>query len=77
MSTLIRCKEHTATNGDKGLIDVVEPIPGLDVRVFRYNEAAGGMEYAHKRDFDVMGWKARTYWSLLDPSRFHVAKRTR
>ena len=74
MSSLIKCKVHTSTNGDTGLVRL-DHIPGLDEKVYRYNEAAGGMEYAARQDFDVRGWNARTYWTLLDPMRFHVAKR--
>jgi hypothetical protein len=74
MSTLLKCKVHTSTNGDIGLVRL-DHIHGMDEKVYRYNEAAGGMEYAARHDFDVMGWNARTYWTLLDPMRFHVTKR--
>jgi hypothetical protein len=74
MSSLFKCTIHTASNGDTGLARL-DHIPGLDEKIYRYNETAGGMEYASKQDFDAMGWSARTYWSLLDPSRFHVVKR--
>jgi hypothetical protein len=74
MTNLIKCKIHTAANGDTGLARL-DHIPGLDEKIYRYNEAAGGMEYAMRPDFDARGWNARTYWTLFEPSRFHVAKR--
>ena len=74
MTHLFKCTIYTAPNGDEGL-ERLDHIPGLDEKIYRYNEAAGGMEYASKQDFDAMGWSARTYWTLLDPARFHVTKR--
>lgn len=70
---LFKCTVYTAANGDEGLARL-DHIPGLDEKIYRFNATAGGMEYAIKRDFDAMGWAARTYWTLLDPSRFHIVK---
>lgn len=70
MTYAIPCANHTAPNGDSGLVRLdgeIEP------KVFRFVESTNGMEYAMRQDFDAMGWNARTYWSILDPKRFRIA----
>jgi len=73
MSDLFKCERIEAHNGDTGLVRL-DHIPGLDEKVFRACPITGGMEYAMKDDFAARGWKARTYYSLLDPDRFHVTR---
>jgi hypothetical protein len=73
MSDLFKCERIEAHNGDTGLVRL-DHIPGLDEKVFRACPITGGMEYAMKDDFAARGWKARTYYSLLDPCRFHVTR---
>jgi hypothetical protein len=73
MSYLFKCERIAAYNGDTGLVRL-DHIPGLDERVYRACPITGGMEYAMRDDFNAWGWKARTYYSLLDPGRFHVTR---
>jgi hypothetical protein len=73
MRDLFKCERIEAHNGDTGLVRL-DHIPGLDEKVFRACPITGGMEYAMKDDFAARGWKARTYYSLLDPCRFHVTR---
>ena len=72
MTNLIKCERITNANGAIGLrrldIDEIEP------KVYRHNDIAGGMEWTAPEAFQTMGWNGRTYWSLLEPSRFHVVK---
>jgi hypothetical protein len=72
MSHLIKCERITGANDATGLrrLDIEE----IEPKVYRFNEAAGGMEWTPPETFNAMGWNGRTYWSLLEPSRFHVAK---
>lgn len=71
-TSLIKCERITGANGAIGLrrLDIEE----IEPKIYRFNEAAGGMEWTSPDAFNAMGWNARAYWSLLDPSRFHVVK---
>ena len=71
-SNLILCERITGANGADGLrrIDIQE----IEPKVYRHNEAAGGMEWTTPSDFAARAWNGRAYWSLLDPVRFHVVK---
>lgn len=66
----IKCKEVAAANGDVAMVRL--DIEEIEPKAYRYNASAGGMENAPLASFLAMGWNARTYWSLLEPSRFYV-----
>lgn len=72
MANLIKCERIAGANGAIGLrrLDIEE----IEPKVYQYNETAGGMEWTSPEAFQTMGWNGRAYWSLLDPSRFHVVK---
>ena len=72
MTHLIKCERVTGANGATGLrrLDIEE----IEPKVYHYNEAADGMEWTTPEAFGATGWNGRTYWSLLDPLRFRVAK---
>jgi hypothetical protein len=71
MTDLIKCERIIGASGVTGLrrLDIEE----IEPKVYRFNEAAGGMEWTPPEAFKAMGWNGRTYWSLLDPLRFHEA----
>jgi hypothetical protein len=73
---MFSCYEVAASNGDKGLARH-DHIEGLDEKVYRHEPNGGGMEWAHRREFEAMGWRARTYFSLLDPCKFYIRKRAK
>jgi hypothetical protein len=72
MTNLIKCERIIGANDATGLcrLDIEE----IEPKVYRFNEAAGGMEWTPPETFKAMGWNGRTYWSLLEPTRFHVVK---